>query len=216
MFCYAVSPLSQTVVLELYVLMLLQQDCFVATASRNDSVIVLSSRAKRGDLVFWTLLDRNIIYWEENMLIRAKKIPVPHPGAAAVLLLTGLLFISPLTPCPAAEEDPSFRATTLETITVTAQKREEDVQKVTTSITVLSDMEIEDAHIESTRDIWRYVPNLTASHGGSRDYWSRIKVRGISNTAFGDPGWRYISMTYPMPVCMPLIPPCLILKGSKC
>lgn len=73
------------------------------------------------------------------------------------------------------------------TITVTAQKREEDVQKVTESITVLSDTFVEDAQIESTEDIWHYVPNLSTSNAGSRDYWNRIRVRGISNTAFGDP-----------------------------
>ena len=106
---------------------------------------------------------------------------------AATLLLAGLLFISPLPPCSAADEAPSASGTTLETITVTAQKREEDAQKVTTSITVLSDTTIEDTRIESTEDIWRYVPNLFTSHEGSRDYFYRIKIRGISNTAFGDP-----------------------------
>ncbi len=75
----------------------------------------------------------------------------------------------------------------METITVTAQKIEEDVQKVTKSITVLSDTFVEDAQIESTEDIWHYVPNLSTGNAGSRDYFSRIRVRGISNTAFGDP-----------------------------
>jgi len=103
------------------------------------------------------------------------------------LLLIGILWISPLPPCSATEEEPFPQAKTLEMITVTADKREENVQKVTTSVTVLSDTEIEDAHIESTRDLLRYVPNLTTTYTGSRDYFSRIKVRGISNSAFGDP-----------------------------
>ena len=102
-------------------------------------------------------------------------------------LLVGMLYISPLPLCSATEENSAPQATTLETITVTADKREEDVQKITTSVTVLSDVEIEDAHIESTRDILRYVPNLSTAFIGSRDYFSTIKVRGISNSSFGDP-----------------------------
>ena len=121
------------------------------------------------------------------MLILIEKIRIPNLGIATVLLLIGLLYISPLSPCAAAEEPPPTQETTLETIKVTAQKREENVQKVTTSITVLSDTTIEDAQIESTEDIWRYVPNLFTSNEGSRDYFYRIKIRGISNTAFGDP-----------------------------
>lgn len=75
----------------------------------------------------------------------------------------------------------------LESVTVTAQKREENVQKVTSSITVLSDVAIEDSQIQTTRDIQGYVPNMRTLHSGSRDYFSRISIRGISNTGIGDP-----------------------------
>ncbi len=94
-----------------------------------------------------------------------------------LLLWTGLLFGT----VSSAQE------TQLETITVTADKREENVQKVTTAITVLSDVDIEDMGIKSTRDIWQYVPNLSTSNAGSRDYFSVIRLRGIRNTPFGDP-----------------------------
>ncbi len=102
-----------------------------------------------------------------------------------VILVFGILFASDAF--GETNEDETIDMIELETITVTAQKREEDVQKVTESITVLSDTFVEDAQIESTEDIWHYVPNLSTSNAGSRDYWSRIRVRGISNTAFGDP-----------------------------
>ena len=75
----------------------------------------------------------------------------------------------------------------LEAITVTAEKRREDVQKITTSVTVLVDTAIEDSGIESTRDIKGYVPNLSTANGGSRGYFSRMSIRGISNGTFGDP-----------------------------
>lgn len=102
-----------------------------------------------------------------------------------IILVFGILFAS--NAFGETNEDETIDMIELETITVTAQKREEDVQKITESITVLSDTFVEDAQIESTEDIWRYVPNLSTSNAGSRDYWSRIRLRGISNTAFGDP-----------------------------
>ena len=104
-----------------------------------------------------------------------------------VLLLIGLFCASVLPPCFASEEDPVSGQKILETITVTAQKRKENVQKVTNAITVLSDVTIEDASIESTKDVWRYVPNMATTSTGSRSHWSRIKMRGITNAAFGDP-----------------------------
>ena len=102
-----------------------------------------------------------------------------------IILVFGILFASDAF--GETNEDEKVDMVEMETITVTAQKREEDVQKVTESITVLSDTFVEDAQIESTEDIWHYVPNLSTANAGSRDYFSRIRVRGISNTAFGDP-----------------------------
>lgn len=122
------------------------------------------------------------------MLLVVKKILAPTFRTATVSLLIGLLGTASPPPSHATEEDPSSKKTKLEATTVTAQKREEDVQKVPESITVLSDTEVEDAQIESTRDVWKYVPNMFSSNAGSRDYFSRVAIRGISNTAFGDPG----------------------------
>ncbi|UZJ40693.1 TonB-dependent receptor [Prosthecochloris sp. SCSIO W1101] len=111
---------------------------------------------------------------------------VLHKGlSATIILVFGILFAS--NAFGETNEDGTVDMVELETITVTAQKREEDVQKVTKSITVLSDTFVEDAQIESTEDIWVYVPNLSTANAGSRDYFSRIRVRGISNTPFGDP-----------------------------
>lgn len=50
--------------------------------------------------------------------------------------------------------------TALETVTVTAQKMEQDVQKVPMSITVFDEIAIEDRQIESVKDIAQYTPNL--------------------------------------------------------
>jgi len=90
-----------------------------------------------------------------------------------------------LCAAPGLAED---TGTLLEPVTVTAQKREEDVQKVPMSASVISETAIEDASIQSTHDIQNHVPNLFTSHAGSRGYFSRIAIRGVSNTGIGDPG----------------------------
>ena len=68
----------------------------------------------------------------------------------------------------------------LETITVTAQKREENIQDVPASITALSEVQIEDAAIESTNEIDTFVPGFTTfSYGDNgKSYYS---IRGLSN-----------------------------------
>ena len=52
------------------------------------------------------------------------------------------------------------KALELETITVTAQKQEENVQEVPMSISVFNELDIEDKKIQSVRDIDDFVPNF--------------------------------------------------------
>ncbi len=80
----------------------------------------------------------------------------------------------------AAGENSSKQATTLETVTVTAQKTEENVQDVPISITVLDGLEIEDRKIEKVTDIALATPNLffvDTNFGG----WSFPVIRGLGN-----------------------------------
>ena len=60
----------------------------------------------------------------------------------------------------AAQEEKVRGEYKLETMTVTAQKQEENVQEVPLSITVFNEQDIEDRKIESVREIADYVPNL--------------------------------------------------------
>ncbi|MGD9156492.1 MAG: hypothetical protein PVG90_13470, partial [Bacillota bacterium] len=48
----------------------------------------------------------------------------------------------------------------LDTVTVTAEKREENLQEVPGSVTALTEGQVEDAGIEKTEDIAAYTPNL--------------------------------------------------------
>ncbi|WP_320044295.1 TonB-dependent receptor [uncultured Desulfobacter sp.] len=81
------------------------------------------------------------------------------------------------------ESDPkkeNHESRELETITVTAQKREENLQEVPSSISVLSRFQIEDAGIQNTKDVIRYIPNLYMGSLGNHGC-SWFNMRGISS-----------------------------------
>ncbi|MFV9644699.1 MAG: TonB-dependent receptor [Desulfobacterales bacterium] len=90
----------------------------------------------------------------------------------AVALISG--FFS--APFAAAQEETSKQETAqkekargeydLGTMTVTAQKQEENVQEVPVSITVFNEQDIEDKKIESVREIADFVPNLMIFDAG--------------------------------------------------
>ena len=86
----------------------------------------------------------------------------------------------------------------LETITVTAQKREENVQDVPMSISVFSDIELEDAGIENTLDLTRFTPNVYMKYSTAGNI---IVFRGISafDTSIYSPAGFYVD-----DVCHPL------------
>lgn len=69
--------------------------------------------------------------------------------------------------------------TTLEAITVTAQKQEENVQKVPISVSVFDEMSIEDKSIDSLEDIAKYTPNLMLYNTGQEGLIVP-SIRGIS------------------------------------
>ena len=79
--------------------------------------------------------------------------------AAVAFLGTVGLNLS-LVPFAVAQEEKARGEHELETMTVTAQKQEENVQEVPVSITVFNEQDIEDMKIESVKDIADFVPNL--------------------------------------------------------
>ena len=97
-------------------------------------------------------------------------------GRAAIILF--ILLVA--TPAP-AEEPPAASAgekpVELPTVVVSAQKREENVQEVPMSITVLSGQTLEDASIEETKDIGRLSPNVYVMDAGS---YQQTSIRGVS------------------------------------
>lgn len=71
-------------------------------------------------------------------------------------------------------------ATFLDTVTVTAQKVEENAQKVPISLTVLDEFSIEDKKIEVVGDIAQYTPNLMMFSYGRSDAVSP-SLRGVTS-----------------------------------
>lgn len=64
--------------------------------------------------------------------------------------------------------------TTLETITVTAQKKEENIQDVPMSISAFSEMDLESAGIDTLTDITRFSPNVYMKR-------NTVTIRGVNS-----------------------------------
>lgn len=96
----------------------------------------------------------------------------------AVLLV--FLFSVPITVAAQTTSTKERDSTTLGTITVTAQKKEENVQDVPISMTVLDSLEIEDRKIEKVTDIALSTPSLSfvnMNFGG----WTFPVMRGLGS-----------------------------------
>lgn len=76
--------------------------------------------------------------------------------------------------------------TTLQTVVVTAEKRDANLQDVPSSVTAINDEEIAAAEIKSLVDVAKQTPNLhVMSWGGRRD--TNIFIRGIGPGLFTPP-----------------------------
>lgn len=80
-----------------------------------------------------------------------------------------------------AQSDP--QSTTLDEVVVTAQKREERLQDVPVSATVLGQAQLENLQIASGSDIARQTPNLRVSVLGNEDQ-PKFSMRGIATAEF--------------------------------
>lgn len=83
--------------------------------------------------------------------------------------------------------------TSLDTVTVTAQKSEEDVQKIPISISVFDEISMEDKSISTVEDIGKYTPNLMFFNTGAQGLTSP-SIRGISAsiTSYSSPVSLYV------------------------
>ena len=68
----------------------------------------------------------------------------------------------------------------LDVVTVTAQKQEQNLQEVSASITVFDEFEIEDKNIEKVSDFTNYIPNFMSFQTAGLNGISNPSLRGIS------------------------------------
>jgi iron complex outermembrane recepter protein len=99
-----------------------------------------------------------------------------HGGPAAV------------TAAPLADARPAAEATgALQEVTVTARRREEGLQKVPESISVLDQEFLANHPISTALDLDKHVPGLNTNTGNARDV-NRFSIRGQGQITYGDPG----------------------------
>ncbi|MES2320375.1 MAG: TonB-dependent receptor [Pseudomonadota bacterium] len=87
----------------------------------------------------------------------------------------------------AAKARPAAQSDQIEVVTVTAQKRKEDPNKVAMSISAVSGASLQAQHVNDFTDLTRVVPNISftaaSGNGGAGPGTSNIEVRGISSAA---------------------------------
>lgn len=105
----------------------------------------------------------------------------------AVTLALNLLS-APSAAAQAKKADEEYK---LETMTVTAQKKEENVQDVPMSMSVFSDIQLEDAGIKDTSDLVRFAPNVHLKESSAENV---LIIRGISSfdTSIYSPAGFYV------------------------
>lgn len=105
------------------------------------------------------------------------------PLAAAIYLAVGsAAFAQEAAPAPAPQKN--TEAATLDTVTVTAQKRTENLQKVPISIQVLGNEKLEQLNVGSFDDYVKYLPSVSYQTFGPG--FAQIAMRGVSNGGDGN------------------------------
>ncbi|WP_321418351.1 TonB-dependent receptor [uncultured Desulfobacter sp.] len=97
-----------------------------------------------------------------------------------VLLVYYMCFDLFLTLSPLWAGDTENKVVT-ESIIVTANKVEEDVQKVPQSITVMNELLLEEKGITDVPDVIKEIPNMTVTQSGSGN---AVSFRGLNNSMF--------------------------------
>jgi iron complex outermembrane receptor protein len=74
-------------------------------------------------------------------------------------------------------------AQSIEEITVTARRTEENIQSVPLSVTALSQEELNENHIESLSDLQYLVPSMNVSTGNTGRDFPIVSIRGVNGQA---------------------------------
>ena len=122
---------------------------------------------------------------------------------AAIFAVTVVLNLFSVPFAIAQEVKPKQEATQEEyeigTMTVTAQKREENVQDVPISMDVFTGMELEDAGIDNILEMTRFSPNVLIKQNTLENM---VIIRGVASfdaSAFGPAGFYVDDVSYSLP-----------------
>jgi len=112
--------------------------------------------------------------------VRSKQLEQNHNGGWKSLVAALSTFIASLS-APAAHGQEAQEATKLEEITITAQRRQESLDKVPVSVTAFSQKTMDELHVQSLSDLATVVPGLVLSTVGPGVAQSNsdIAIRGI-------------------------------------
>jgi len=108
-------------------------------------------------------------------------------GAIAIVKRRDESELPTIQPLRLAQANPA--PTSIETVTVTAQKRTEDIQMVPIAVTALSQQQLEAQKIEGGPDLLKTIPNVTFSKNNFTGY--NFSIRGVGTKAISattDPG----------------------------
>jgi outer membrane receptor protein involved in Fe transport len=95
---------------------------------------------------------------------------------------------------PAAADPQAKKAQELDTITVTANKREENIREVAVAITKISDQQLENINATQMTDYANYVPGLAIQSQGTPGQ-TQVSMRGIAALSPGSTVGTYVDET---------------------
>src|SRR5438874_1828090 len=100
----------------------------------------------------------------------------------------------PSTASPTPTASPALGTAEAERVVVTAEKREQNIQEVPSSISVVNDVELDNLHATQLTDYAPYVPGFQVNSAGSPGQ-TIISLRGLADISSGATVATYIDET---------------------
>src|SRR4249919_1665899 len=123
-----------------------------------------------------------------------------HSLTSAITITLALGLAGPALAQQAAPADPqqagqpAATAQELDVVTVTANKRTENIREVATAVTKLSDQQLENINATQMSDYANYVPGLQVQDSGSPGQ-TQVSMRGIAPLSSGSTVGTYVDET---------------------
>src|SRR5438105_9524043 len=129
-----------------------------------------------------------------RLMLAAGALLLLSPGRIGAQALSSTQASSP-QPSPTASPSPTAPGTAeAERVVVTAEKREENIQEVPSSISVINDVELDNLHATQLTDYAPYIPGFQVNSGGSPGQ-TFISWRGLADITSGATVATYIDET---------------------